>query len=101
MVWLKRRFEWADYSPYMDCLGKHMLENARLYQEFMMVSTKTDDPGISDYYVGLPNEAFLQGFDGFERVGENELPKRIDVLLVADATKEPFKSRFHFGEQPR
>lgn len=96
MIWLKRRFEWAEYSPYFDLLEKLLLNNAPLYQEFMMVSTKTENAGVSDYYVGLPNEAFVAGFDGFERVGEKELPKRIDVLHIADATKEPFKSRFHF-----
>jgi hypothetical protein len=35
-----------------------------------------------------------QAFDGFERIAEHDLPKKIDVLLIADAGKEPFQSRF-------
>jgi hypothetical protein len=97
MVWIKRRFAAADYAPYMDYLTKLLFANPRQYQEFIMVSTKTPDAMVSDYYVGLPDEALAGGFDGFERVGESDLPKTIDVLLVADATKEPFTSRFHFA----
>ena len=59
-----------------------------------MVSTNTADPDVSDYYVGLPNEALSQAFDRFERIAEHDLPKTIDVLLIADAGKEPFQSRF-------
>jgi hypothetical protein len=96
MVWLKRRFEWAEYRPYFDLLEQLLLSNAALYQEFLMVSTNTQNVGVSDYYIGLPHEAFAAGFEGFERVGEAELPKRINVLHIGDATKEPFISRFHF-----
>jgi hypothetical protein len=61
-----------------------------------MVSTNTDDALVSDYYIGVPNEAFLIGFDGFERVAEADLPKVIDTFHLGDATKEPFQSRFRF-----
>jgi hypothetical protein len=97
MVWLKRRFAAADYGPYMDHLTQLMDANPRLYREFIMVSTKTPDALVSDYYVGLPNEALAGGFDGFVRVGERDLPKIIDGAHVADTTEEPFTSRFHFA----
>ncbi len=97
MVWLKRRLEGIGYTPYMDYLEKLLLNNKPLYQEFIMVSRKTDEAGVSDYYIGLPNEAFVAGFDGFERANENELPKSINAVLIADQTKKPFTSRFQFA----
>ena len=94
MVWLKRRFAGVDYVPYMDRLKDLLFANATLYAEFIMVSTNTANPDVSDYYVGLPYEAFSQAFDGFDRIEEHDLPKTIDVLLIADAGKEPYQSRF-------
>jgi hypothetical protein len=72
------------------------MANPTAYKEFLMVSTKTDDAGVSDYYVGVPSEPFLAAFDGFERVSEGELPKEIGVFHLGDSTKEPFTSRFRF-----
>jgi hypothetical protein len=78
----------------MNQIKKLLSNNAPLWQEFIVVSTKTVDPDISDFYVGLPNAALTQGFDGFTKVAEGDLPKAIDVVHVADAGKEPFQSRF-------
>jgi hypothetical protein len=79
-----------------------MMANAAQYQEFIMVSVQAGGPGESDYYVGVPIKALLAPFDGFQEVSEAEVPKEIDTLLLADATKEPFTSRFKFrsGRQP-
>ncbi len=96
MIWAKRRFEFASYAPYQDRIEKLLMANAALYRQFFMVSTKTDDAGVSDYYVGAPNESFLIDFDGFERVTENDLPKEIDVFHIGDATTDEFKKRFRF-----
>jgi hypothetical protein len=76
MIWIKRRFDGSDYVPYMDRLQKLLFANAPLYAEFIMVSTKTDDPLVDDYYIGVPNESLLVGFDGFKRVAESDLPNR-------------------------
>ena len=58
MMCVKRRFQHADYAPYMDLLEKLLFANPTLYQEFIMVSTKTEDkPGESEYYVGVPHKA--------------------------------------------
>ena len=94
MFWAKRRFSFAEYAPYQNRLEQLLFANPTRYAEFIMVSTSTDDPGVSDYYVGVPNQSLLVGFDGFEPVAEPELPKEIDSLHIGDATKEPFKSRF-------
>jgi hypothetical protein len=97
MMWVKRCFQYADYAPYMDLLEKRLMANPTLYQEFIMVSIETGDkPGESEYYVGVPHKALLQGFEGFTPVEESELPKEIDSVLIADQTKEPFRSRFRF-----
>jgi hypothetical protein len=96
MVWIKRRFAAADYGPYMDRLEKLMMATPTRYPEFLMVSTKTDEVLLSDYYIGVPSESFLIGFDGFERIAEADLPKVIDTFHLGDATKEPFQSRFRF-----
>jgi hypothetical protein len=97
MFWAKRKFAYADYARYQDLLAKLQLANAARYPEFIMVSTQTADPGVSEYYIGVPYRPLLSMFDGFEPVDEDALPKVIDVLHLADATKEPFKSRFRFA----
>jgi hypothetical protein len=98
MIWAKRRFEYAAYAPYQDLFEKLLMANPTLYRQFIMVCTDTDDPGVSDYYIGVPYKAFLAGFDSFEIVGEDQLPKVIDTLCVADATTEEFTSRFRFAD---
>ena len=97
MIWMKRDFAYADYAPAMDELEKLLTASGPLYAEFIMVSTATNDPGVSTYYIGVPNEGFAMPFHGFERVPESALPKVIDALHIADATKEPFRSRFKFA----
>jgi hypothetical protein len=101
MIWAKRRFEFATYAPYFDRLEKLLMANPTLYRQFIMVSTKTDDPGVDDYYVGVPAQAFLAAFDGFEIVGEDQLPNEIDTLHIADATTDEFKSRFRFRDRSK
>jgi hypothetical protein len=99
MVWGKRRLAGIDYTPAMDLIEKLMMANAALYREFIMVSVKTAKFGTSDYYVGLPNKAFLALFHGFDSIDEAALPKTIDTLHVADVTA--FESRFKFAHDSR
>jgi hypothetical protein len=96
MNWAKRDFRFAEYAPYMDRLEALLIANPTLYRQFIMVSTKTDDPAIGTYFIGMPSHLLLSAFDGFAPVAESELPKEIDTLLIADATTEEFKSRFGF-----
>jgi hypothetical protein len=97
MIWVKRRFAFADYAPYQDRLTNLLMANAVLYPQFIMVAVDVPgEPGVSDYYVGVPREQFLTGFDGFQRVTEEQLPTVIDSLCVADASKDEFKRRFRF-----
>ena len=97
MVWLKRRFAYADYAPYFAILEKLIDANPKLDAEFMMASTKFTDPHLSEYYVGLPDKSFAAAFDDFEPVAESNLPKMINTLHIGDATTEPFKARFRFA----
>jgi hypothetical protein len=98
MAWAKRRFAFADYGAYFDLFEKLVMANPLLHRQFIMVSVDVwgDKPGVGEYYVGVPSEAFLAGFDGFERVVESDLPKVIDTLHIADATTADFRSRFRF-----
>ena len=93
MLWAKRSFEWADYAPYQDRIEKLLMSNPAHYREFMMFSVE-QKVGLSDVYVGVPAQPFLAVFDGFVAVAENDLPKVVDSLLVADANA--FKERFEF-----
>ena len=80
--------------------GKYdVLANGALYREFIMVSTKTSDPFVDDFYLGLPSKTFLALFDGFEEITESDLPKVINTLHIADASTDEFKSRFHFADR--
>jgi hypothetical protein len=76
MIWAKRRFEFTAYAPCQDGLGALQMANPTLYRQFIMVSADTDKPGVSDHYIGVPNSAFLDGFESFEIVDEHELPKK-------------------------
>ena len=76
-----------------------MLANGALYREFIMVSTKTSDPFVDDFNLGLPSKTFLALFDGFEEITESDLPKVINTLHIADASTDEFKSRFHFADR--
>jgi len=99
MVWGKRRLAGLDYMPAMDLLGSLLMANPALYLEFMMVSTKTSKPLVSDYYIGVPSKAHLALFEGFDSVGEIDVPNVIDSLQIADANA--FKSRFEFAHNVR
>jgi hypothetical protein len=99
MIWGKRRFESADYAPYMDRLEKLLMANPTRYREFIMVSTKTSKAETSDYYVGVPHKTLMSGFDGFENVAESDVPKIVDALHLGDNNE--FDSRFQFRHNIR
>ena len=94
MIWARRRFEYAAYAAYQDRIGDLQMANPTLYRQFVMVDVETDKPGVSDHYIGVPSQAFLAAFDGFEVVREDQLPKEIDGVSLADATDNEFTSRF-------
>ena len=99
MIWAKRRFAFAEYSPYFERMEKMLMDYPAQYREFIMVSTKAEGAGQNNIYVGVPNTSFLAAFNGFEEVSEAQLPKVIDTLHIADATTDGFKSRFTFKER--
>jgi hypothetical protein len=94
MIWAKRRFKWVDYAAYQDSIGDLQMAAPTLQQQFIMVDVETGEPGVSDHYIGLPNQAFLAVFDGFEVVSEDQLPKEIDGVTLADQSDDEFTTRF-------
>jgi hypothetical protein len=88
-----------EYFPAMDLLEKLQMANASHYREFIMVSVKTSKFGTNDYYVGVPNRALLALFDGFDMVGEAELPKQITTLHAGEVAE--IESRFEFAHNSR
>lgn len=95
MIWCKRRFEDADFGPYQDRLDKLAMADAKAVSEYCMVSVETS-VAVADYYVGVPDEALLRFFDGFERVPADQLPKEIDaILLDAGVAHKLFKVKTH------
>jgi hypothetical protein len=100
MIWGRRQFSYAEYTPYFDLMEKLLLANPTLYREFIMVGTERK-AGVHDVYVGVPNKMFMAAFDGFEPIEESALPKIIDTLHIADASTDEFKSRFEFKHNQR
>jgi|LNAP01.1.fsa_nt_gb hypothetical protein len=91
MIWGKRRFQDAEYGPYQDRLDKLAMADARVVDQYCMVSVETS-VAVADYYVGVPNEDLMRFFDGFERVPEDQLPKEIDAIhLDAGCVHRLFK----------
>jgi hypothetical protein len=98
MFWAKRRFEFAAYGPYQDRLDKLQMAFPTMASQFIMVSTKIKGY-ISDYYVGVPRKEFLADFDGFSDVAEQELPKEIDEVLLANSASDEFSNRFQLRQR--
>jgi hypothetical protein len=94
MIWAKRRFSDAKYAPYLGRLEKLMMAQPTSAQQFIMVSTESGKVGVGDYYVGVPDELAMLAFDGFDRVGEAELPREVDIFHLGDHTSSEFTSRF-------
>jgi hypothetical protein len=101
MIWAKRSFEYAEYAPYMDRLENLLFANPTLYRQFIMVAVDLPRSRSRAYYVGVPNDTFLDPFDGFEMVHESALPSEIDTVLIADQTSDEFRSRFRFRSARR
>lgn len=99
MVWGKRAFSDAEFGRYHERLLKLLYANPARYREFMMVATKTESLALKTYYVGVPLKPFMQAFDEFEYVPDDELPKVIDWVIVADVESEQFVTRFRYTSQ--
>jgi hypothetical protein len=98
MIWGKRAFSnTEDFGRYQESVLKLLYANPTRYREFMMVATKTEDPASRMYYIGVPMDEFAESFDGFEYVPEDELPKVIDAVIVADVDSEEFTRRFRYA----
>jgi hypothetical protein len=96
VTWGKRQLSDSEFARYHDRLVKLLYRYPTRYQEFMMVNTKTENPSARMYYVGVPTDVFMQAFDGFELVKDQDLPKEIDTVIVADVRSDEFENRFQF-----
>jgi hypothetical protein len=94
VIWGKRQFPSSELARYHDRLVKLLYRFPARYREFILVGTKTENPLARMYYVGVPMDAFMTAFDGFERVEDQDLPGEIDTVIIADVASEEFKSRF-------
>jgi hypothetical protein len=85
MILAKRRFQHADYGPYMDRIADLQLKYPDKHEQFVMTARRVDapEPGWRNYYVGVPDETFLQDFDGFQRINEEAVPNDMENILVA------------------
>jgi len=94
MIWAKRRFQGAEYAPYMDRLDKLLMADVARTPHYVMVSVEAEC-GDHDYYISVPDEALMRFFDGFTRVSESELPKEIDAFHLG-VEGEKFRRLFRF-----
>jgi hypothetical protein len=95
MIWGKRRFKDADYSPYMNQLDK--LAMLDVHRQYAMVSIEANEAGVGDYFVGVPDEISMRHFDEFVTVSESELPSEVDVLHFDSGG---VRKRFRFKRIP-
>jgi hypothetical protein len=99
MFWARRDFKSADHGPYPDRLVKLMMADVARRRQYIMVSVKRQKVMDNVVYVGVPDSGLLALFDGFERVAEAQLPKEIDVRLVAQGSSVEFTSRFKYRQR--
>jgi hypothetical protein len=99
MAWLKRRFAYDEYKPYLEALQK--LAGDYPGKDFVMASKRFADAHLSEYYVGLSDAAFAASFHDFEPIPASQLPKGFDKILFGDATKleETPAASFAVGHQ--
>jgi hypothetical protein len=98
MICAMRRLANAAYTPYWDRIWRLQGATPQLLDQFIMVSKNTDHHANADYYIGLPNETFLNAFDGFKVVSEDELPAEIDNLLVGESGDEFARACLQSGD---
>ena len=85
MIWAKRRFQHADYGPYQDRMADLQIKYQDKADQFVMTARPVDasEPGWRNCYIGVPDETFLQGFDGFQRIDEKAVPDDMETILFA------------------
>lgn len=97
MFWVKRALKASEFPPYQHKMQVLLLAFPLSQADLIMVSVATEKAGQSICYVGVPLKEMLWIFDGFERVDEDNLPRQIDAVWVADQTQEPFTTRFQLA----
>lgn len=97
MFWAKRTLKVSEFSPYQHKMQVLLLAFPLSHADLIMVSVATEKAGQSICYVGVPLKEMLWIFDRFERVDEDDLPKQITAVWIADQSQQPFRSRFQLA----
>jgi hypothetical protein len=90
MMFAKRRMNVTDWMKVQDRIGALQLSMGAPH-DLMMLSAETGSVAQQEIYIGLPSEALLSDFPGFEKVSRSELPDRLSTLVVRE---DEFEKRF-------
>ena len=85
MTWIKRRFAYDEYKPYLEALQKLASDNPD--KDFVMASKRFADAHLSEYYIGLSDAAFAGRFRDFEPTSPSQLPDGFDRILFGDPAR--------------
>jgi hypothetical protein len=85
MVWVKRRFAYDEYKPYLEMLQR--LASDYPDKNFIMTSKRFADAHLSEYYVGMSDASFTTNFRDFEPADPSQLPNNFDKILFGDRAK--------------
>jgi hypothetical protein len=85
MIWIKRRFAYDEYKPFLETLQK--LASDYPDKDFAMASKRFADAHLSEYYIGLSDSAFTERFRDFEATSQSQLPDNFDKILFGDLSK--------------
>ena len=80
----------ADWQKVQDHIGNLQIAMGSPH-DLMMLSAATDSVAEQEIYIGLPSEALLSAFPGFEKVARTELPDHLSTLVVRE---DEFEKRF-------
>jgi hypothetical protein len=85
MAWIKRRFAYDEYEPYLETLQR--LASDYPEKDFFMASKQFADAHLSEYFIGLSDASFTMNFRDFEPADPSQLPNNFDKVLFGDGAK--------------
>ena len=91
MLVLAKEFHGGSYATVQDHFSKHCATCGHISNMMMVVEDIT--AARSMIYILLPNDADASGYEGFEIMSEDKLPKEASLL---EGYQPDFKKRFQF-----